>query len=116
MGRVEIRALLRIVDRQSAWTAEWPLCDECDTTRRSTEGDPALGVAALYTHLSSRGREYHGVKLRCTPVGAHRLLLEGLGAGVEEVARQLLELDELNRLRKLTEAMQTADSKGATAS
>jgi hypothetical protein len=61
------------------------------------------------------GREYHGVELRCTPVGTHRVLLEGLGVGVEKVARELVEIDELNRLRKSFEAMQTGDSKGAAA-
>jgi len=66
-------------------------------------------------------RSYHGVKLRCTPVGKNTVLLEGVGFGVEKVARKLLETDELNRRRvaakrRELEAKQTADSKGATAS
>ena len=48
-------------------------------------------------------RRYHGVKLRCTAVDKNTVLLKGLGVAVEEVAREFLKSDELNRSRALEE-------------
>jgi hypothetical protein len=68
----------------------------------------------LYPTRDICNRSYHDVQLRWTKVGKNTVVLEGLGFAVEKVARKLLETDKSNRLRKLTEAMQTADSKRAT--
>ena len=73
-------------------------------------------------HLATRDffdRRCHGVKLRCTAVGKNTVLLEGLGFGVEEVARELLRTDEHNGRRieaerKEREIRLAANSQGAT--
>ena len=71
-----------------------------------------------------RGRAFHGVDMRCTVVGDNAVLLEGLGIGVEKIARELLETDESNwrqlvrQLRVMEEraaVRQPANSKGAIA-
>jgi len=70
------------------------------------------------------GQAFHGVDVRCTVVGDHAVLLEGLGIGVEKIARELLETDESNwrqlvkQLRTMEEraaVRQPANSKGAAA-
>ena len=67
-----------------------------------------------------RELRFHDVKVKCTDVGDDVLLLEGLGVGVEKIARQLLETDEMNwrelvtRLRAMerqVEVKQPTDSK-----
>jgi len=72
----------------------------------------------------ARGQAFHGVGVRCTVVGDNSVLLEGLGIGVEKIARELLETDESNwrqlvrQLRTMEEraaVRQPANSKGATA-